>query len=240
MPKISITHNDLHIWKLYLSKMGNDTEEFYRNSLSQDEKERADKLRFQTDRNNFLMARGYLRNLLSTYLGKEPQEIELRYGRYGKPCLSKESNPDNISFNLSHSHGISFYALTKDRGIGIDIEYIRPVSRAHKIIDRFFSDEEIDYYERQPREKKLQTFFMLWCRKEAYTKARGTGFNLPARNIDISFVTGEKKKIKDMRDNGSPTLGIYEITIDPGYAASLAVSGINPQISYRDIERTDY
>ncbi len=236
MPKISITENDVHIWKLCLSEASYDPEEFYRNSFSQDEKERAVKLRFKTDRNNFLMARGYLRNLLSSYLDKEPQEIELHYGRYGKPYLSTESNPDNINFNLTHSRGTSFYALTRGREIGIDIEYIRPVSRANKIIDRFFSDEERAFYEQQPTGKKLETFFMLWCRREAYTKAMGTGFNLPESKIDISFVTGEKKSNKDKKDNSSPTLSIYEITVDPGFAASLAVSGMNPQISYRDIE----
>ncbi len=236
MPKIPLKQNEIHIWRLRFSKASHDPEEFYRYFLSQDEKERADRLKFQTDRNNFLLARGHLRSLLSAYLYKEPKEFELCYGSYGKPYISKDSNPDNISFNLSHSRGTSFYALTKEREIGIDIEYLRPVSRAQKIIDRFFSEEERAYYHNQPSGKKLETFFMLWCRREAYTKALGTGFNLPESKIDISFVTGEKKNNIDLIDNGGSSLSMIEITVQQGYAASLAVSGVDAEISYRDIE----
>ncbi len=236
MPKIPLTQNEVHIWKLHFSKASHDPEEFYRDFLSQDEKERADRLKFQTDRNNFLLSRGHLRSLLSAYLGREPQDIELRYGSYGKPYLSKDSNPDNISFNLSHSRGASYYALTKDREIGIDIEYLRPVSRAQKIIERFFSEEERAHYRNQPSGKKLETFFMLWCRREAYTKALGTGFNLPESKIDISFVTGEKKNNIDLRKKDAPALSMIEITAEQGYAASLAVFGIDAEISYRDID----
>ena len=236
MSNISILENEVHIWKLSLTGNNASVEELCESVLSDDERERAEKLRFSKDRENFILTRGHLRALLSAYLGKEPEGIELRYGRYGKPYLDNESNPGNINFNLSHSSGKALYAITKDRDIGIDIEFIRPVRRAGKIIERFFSDEEKAYYAEQPEDLKTEAFFKLWCGREAYTKAIGTGFNLPGSEIAISFVTGDSKSGGDTTPKGASDLSLHEITAYPGYAAWLSVSGPSPRISYMDIE----
>ena len=235
MPDIIIPKKEVHIWKLSFKESEHDPEEFYLSSLSSDERQRADKLRFPEHRRRFLLARGNLRKLLGSYLDKEPQDIVIRYERFGKPYLSNESNHGNINFNLSHSGDYALYAITYGRQLGIDIEYIRPVDKALKIIERFFSDEEREYYENEPREKKIEAFFKLWCRREAYTKAIGRGFNLPASDICVSFVTGERRSLGDETPKSHTDLSIYDISADPGYAAALTVSGPQPRIIYRDV-----
>ena len=69
---ISISENQVHIWKLRLSETNTGPEEFYKYTLSRDEKERAEILRFPKDRINFVLSRGHLRGLLSKYLGLPP------------------------------------------------------------------------------------------------------------------------------------------------------------------------
>lgn len=234
MVEIIITSDEVHVWKLSLSGRQSESQEVYENLLSEDEIERVEKLRFEEDRDRFISSRGHLRLLLSRYLNKKPRQIWLRYGRYGKPYLGEESNPGKISFNLSHSHDTVLYAVSKDREVGVDVEYIRPVTKADKIIERFFSEEEREFYKEAEEQDKIERFFKLWCAREAYSKAIGSGIKLPEDKIEISFVTGEYKN--NQNNKGSfPAMRICELTVDPGLLAYLAVSGAEPRIIYRNI-----
>ena len=235
MTEISINQDEVHVWKLRLSNEDSAQSEYFESLLTEDESERAGKLRFDEDRSRFILARGHLRVLLGRYLNKKPRQIWIRYGRYGKPRLREVANPDNIRFNLSHSHDTVLYAVSKDREVGVDVEHLRPVAKADKIIERFFSEEEIAHYTKAPGDRKLETFFKLWCAREAYSKARGSGINMPGHRIDVSFATGKRINSPDTGANG-PELGIYELTLDPGYIGYLAVSGKKPLISYRNID----
>ena len=233
MAEITITQDEVHVWTLDLSERAAETEEFYESMLSEDEIDRAQKLRFDEDRRRFIMARGHLRVLLSKYLNKKPRQIWLRYGRYGKPYLTEESNPEKINFNLSHSQNTVLYAVARDREVGIDVEHIRPVSRAGKIVDRFFSEEEKEFYEEASNDDKPFRFFKLWCAREAYTKAIGSGISLPKDEIDISFVTGEFLRDKS-KSRGRAAVRIYGLAEEPGTVACLAVTGDEPGIIYQD------
>lgn len=239
MSNISLSTNQVHIWELRISESNMGPEEFYKNTLSIDEKERADRLRFPKDRTNFVLSRGHLRGLLSKYLGLPASEIEFQYNRYGKPYLNKKPHPHNIDFNLSHSNDIALYAVANGREVGIDVEYIREVRRAGKIIDRFFSNEERAYYKNQPEENQNLTFFRLWCAREACTKAIGYGFNLPRSEFDITLVPGESNKNIDTPDRDGAGVRIYEISVDAGYIADLAVYGNKPEILCRRINEHD-
>ena len=104
MAEFLITTDEVQVWKLNLNDTQAEAEEKYQSLLSEDEIDRAQKLRFQDDRFRFTVARANLRLLLSRYIDKKPRQLWLRYGRHGKPYLSEESNPDRINFNLSHSH----------------------------------------------------------------------------------------------------------------------------------------
>lgn len=235
MADFKITSDQVHVWNLSLKDTPSETEELYQSLLSEDELERAQKLRFKEDRHRFITARGNLRLLLSKYLNKKPRQLWIRYGRHGKPYLSEESNPKRINFNLSHSQDTVLYAFTKSREVGIDIEHQRPVSRSDKIIERFFSEEEIAYYNSAEMESKHERFFKLWCAREAYSKAIGSGVYLPRDKIDISFVSGKSIQ-KSLGDNIIPEVSIYELEAERGYTAYLAVSGKEPEIITRDIK----
>jgi len=124
-------------------------EAFYA-TLSEDERSRAARFRFERDRRRFVVARGALRELLGRHLDTRASDLRFVYNAFGKPALSPEFG-DRLKFNLSHSAELALIAVARDREVGVDVEYLRP-------------DE--------PR-----TFFEDWTKQEAYVKARGEGLS---------------------------------------------------------------
>src|ERR1041384_7184200 len=124
-------------------------EAFYA-TLSDDERRRAARFRFERDRQRFIVARGALRELLGRQLDARAGELRFVYNSFGKPALSPEFG-GRPKFNLSHSADLALIATATDREVGVDIEYLRP-------------DE--------PR-----SFFEAWTKQEAYVKARGEGLS---------------------------------------------------------------
>ncbi|MDR2510410.1 MAG: 4'-phosphopantetheinyl transferase superfamily protein [Spirochaetaceae bacterium] len=84
----------------------------------------------------------------------------------GKPYI--EGAP---CFNVSHSKRLVCAAFS-DSEVGIDVEYVRDVNIAG--ISRRFSSAERDFIEKSADPKAA--FFYVWTRKEAFLKARGSGF----------------------------------------------------------------
>jgi len=60
--------------------------------------------------------------------------------------------------------------------VGIDIQEVAPVKKLMNKIDRVFTEYEIEYI--RERGNNSRTIAGLWCAKEAYFKALGTGIQL--------------------------------------------------------------
>ncbi|MEQ9620111.1 MAG: 4'-phosphopantetheinyl transferase superfamily protein [Deltaproteobacteria bacterium] len=225
---------EVHLWICRFQSEANATEECYEEIISADERKRADRFRFNEERSKFIQARGVLRTVLGKYLNLRPNELVFDYNKYGKPGLQARINPRNVKFNLSHSRSLAIYAVTKDREVGVDVEYLRDVKRADKIIERFFSQHEREFYGSRPSAIKKLAFFQLWTRKEAYTKAMGAGISLPRDDYTLSLIPGDSS----YRNNRSPVTGnnrkwsLYDIEIDENYKAALAVEGEGHDIRY--------
>jgi 4'-phosphopantetheinyl transferase len=228
-----LSENLVHIWKGRTDDSAINVEKLHMEILSQEERERASRLRSAKDKMRFIVSRSLLRKSLSHYLGAAPSEIRFTYNRYGKPDIAPEYHPENIKFNLSHSGNLALYAITRNREIGIDVEYIRNVDKADKIVKRFFSKEEGEFYHSQPNYKKNSAFFTLWTRKEAYSKARGMGIGLPTKEFDLQLVPPE---INNYKDIGAETKvskwSLIDIEIDSDYLAALATEGYDFKITH--------
>jgi hypothetical protein len=82
--------------------------------LSDDEHVRAKRFHFETDRQHFIVARGYLRMLISRYQETPPAEIKFTYGAHGRPQLvTSTAQALPFNFNLAHSGGLALYAFTR-------------------------------------------------------------------------------------------------------------------------------
>ena len=218
--------DEVHVWRATLDQTASQIESF-RHTLAADEQARAERFYFQRDREHFIVARGMLRSLLGFYLNKAPECLSFRYSSHGKPALAWESGGDAVRFNLSHSHGVALYAVTRGREVGIDLEYIRSDLEVEQIAERFFSRREIATLRALPIDLRTYAFFLCWTRKEAYLKARGEGLSLPLDQFDVSLIPGEPAALLSTHRDSHEALrwSLQELTPTPGYAATLAVEG---------------
>lgn len=220
-----IKNSEVHIWLLSLKDNINNLKDL-NSFLSEDEIERAGKFHFEKDRNNYIIARGTLRKILSLYLKIEADKIEFSYNSYGMPYLNNKHN-SSLKFNLSHSGNFAIYTFTYNKNIGIDIEYISESLSCEEIADRFFSPEEVAMLKSVPEDKKKRAFFNCWTRKEACIKAVGKGLSMPLSDFTVSLIPGEPPGLIYVKDKpeAPSQWTLKELEINSDYVASVAVKG---------------
>lgn len=228
--KMDISNNQIHVWKLDLKNDEVNLNHLYENVLSPDEKKRVDKLRSKDDKKRYIYSRGLLRKKLGAYLDVDPANIRFSYNKYGKPSLNAEVHTEDLKFNVSHSKDIVIYAITRNREIGIDVEYLKDINRAEKIIEKFFSMEEKNFYNSQPEHKRKWAFFALWTRKEAYSKAMGRGIGLPSKDFELNLIPYNEQSSSDSFKKSKWML--YDVEIESEYLAALATEGNDINIKY--------
>ena len=106
---------------------------------------------------------------------KLPANIET--DAYGKPYLVGRE----YEFSLSHSGRFAACALS-DAVIGLDIQILSKCDE--RLVRRFFSAGEQEFiFSAKDRDA---AFTRLWCRKESFLKAIGTGLRLPLDSFEVS------------------------------------------------------
>lgn len=222
--ELMLPRGEVHIWRIVLEQPGWVVDRL-RSILSPDELARADRYVIDRDRRHFAVGRGALRVLLSRYLAVAPGDLAFRAGPHGKPALA-EPEP-SLHFNLSHSHGLALLAVARDRELGIDIEYVRPMPDAESMIVRFFSSRERDDFGRLAQVERLTAFFRAWTRKEAYLKALGAGLSLALDHFDVTLGPDEPPRLR--RVEGKPDeparWSFHDLDPHPDYLAALAIEG---------------
>jgi 4'-phosphopantetheinyl transferase len=178
-----LKNNQVHIWRICTKRKKHELAIFL-SLLNLSEKERANNFLVEHAKNNFIVARGVLRQLLARYLQIKPQAIEFQYNEYGKLFIE----PALINFNLSHAHDFVLLAFVFDKKIGIDIELLQNNVDFINIAQRFFSPQESTALIAMPKEQQLEAFFNCWSRKEAVIKTTGKGifFGLDKFSVEIS------------------------------------------------------
>jgi 4'-phosphopantetheinyl transferase len=166
-----------------------------RRILSDDEREKEKRLRFQRDQERYVVSEAVLRAILGRYLGASPAALRFVRGPHGKPALAPEFGPP-VRFNMSHSRNLALYAVTLGREIGVDVEFVQNgLSKtppgasqidAMQIAQQFFSSYEVTSLQHLPQALRQRAFFHTWTRKEAYLKARGEGLTFPLNEFDVS------------------------------------------------------
>ena len=230
-PQYTVSGDEVHIWSAALDS----PTAGLLDCLSDDEVQRAKRFYFEKDRNRFVVCHGILRNILGNYLNIEPEQVRFYQGKNGKPSLANGPDKDKLNFNLSHSEGLAIYALTRNREVGVDIEYIRDMPDMEKLAERFFSPRENEVLQILSEGRKKEAFFNCWTRKEAFIKATGDGLSYPLDRFEVSLVPGEPARLISIhRDAGEAARwSIKDLKPAPGYAAAFAVPGRTAKIVCR-------
>lgn len=156
-------------WLINLEKISHEEAEASRSLLDEEDFKKSSRLVFEADQYKFLVVRSLLKTYIANILCVEIKQVTFSYNKFGKPYLSNHA----LYFNLSHSKNYAFVGIHPSKEIGVDIEKIdyQAAREASEIVC--------------PQEKKWlnshrnpeKGFFSLWCAKEAYIKAIGSGFS---------------------------------------------------------------
>jgi len=186
--------NTVHVW--LLSLIFDDSQiDYFKSLLSEDEKNRAARFRFDKPRKQFIAARGQLRILIAAYTKLLPEQIRFKYNSYGKPSLEMPANSARLFFNVSHSHQLALIAFSNQYELGVDIEWVPPDFNGLHLASRFFSQKEVKQLRQVPEALKNEAFFNAWTRKEAYIKARGKGLSIPLSGFSVTLIPGEPARL---------------------------------------------
>jgi 4'-phosphopantetheinyl transferase len=183
--------NRVHVWRVDQRNLWSQ-ESALRQILSEDEKTRADRFVFVSDRSNFIAARWALRTLLGRYLNEEPLGLPIEESAFGKPFVSKSLQNKHLKFNLSHSHGVCVVVFALEKEVGVDVEHIRSDVAFDDLAARYFSRQENDALQQLDSARRELAFWSIWTRKEAYVKARGEGLQIPLDSFAVSVSPNEE------------------------------------------------
>src|SRR5450755_2689704 len=165
--------DEVHVWQVDLKAWEKETDSLFE-LLDAEERERAARFKFPAPRNQFLISRALLRRALGRYLRIEARDIHFRTTANGKPELAESRD---LCFNLSHTGGVTVFAIARHRDVGVDVERIREDTNALELAERFFSRPEVQWLRSQPASDHIPSFFSCWTAKEAYIKAQGEGLS---------------------------------------------------------------
>jgi 4'-phosphopantetheinyl transferase len=138
--------------------------------------------KFSKDQDGFVVTRGLLRILLSSYLQTGTDELNIARHRKGKPY---QLNDPGLFFNISNSGDCCIFAFSRNGEVGIDIEKIRPLDDIDGLITTNFNPGEQDYINSNA-EERLSRFVKFWTLKEAFLKAIGEGMRLTPEKLEFS------------------------------------------------------
>jgi 4'-phosphopantetheinyl transferase len=221
---LSLTTRDIHVYRASLDT--GDIEAFFL-TLSDDERARAERFRFDIDRQRFIGRRGILRQLLSRYLQIAPSQVVFAYTSHNKPYL-----PDHaLHFNLSDAKHLALYAFAY-APIGIDVEDVHTMSDMDDVAALMFSPVENAVYRALPDAEKAEGFFNCWTRKEAFIKAIGEGLSYPLADFDVTLKPNEPATILRIHDDtrAADHWMLCDLAPEKGFRAALAVQGHDWQI----------
>jgi 4'-phosphopantetheinyl transferase len=216
--------NSVHLWRVRLDR-DDLAVQHWTALLTQEERDRASRYRFDGDRNRFIIRRWKLRNILASYLRTEPQEVKFQTGKFGRLELADPCHP-TLCFSVTHSDGVALIAVARTRCIGVDLEHVKPLPDLEMMIDKCLSYSERCHIQALPRPLQLECFYRYWTCKEAYLKARGTGLNRSLDSIQVSLAASGlncRMEVED-REYKSPRLFVWSSVPLSGYVAATATA----------------
>jgi 4'-phosphopantetheinyl transferase len=211
---------NVHVWAVRLDDDSVDLGRA-RELISVDERERAERFKFERDRRRYLIAHAALHEILRRYLPISSEPLSFDYGSNGKPKLSRALAPAGVQFNLSHSNELALFAVTPRGEVGVDIEFVKENFEFQDIAEKFFTAKEVAAMRSLPADLQRQAFFKCWTSKEAFLKAKGTGLSGKLDEVEITLTASQQVQITA----NVPGWSLVELDPIDGYEAALVVEG---------------
>ncbi len=185
-------HLDLRLWLVDLAAAGLDLAgPDHPWGLSNAERERAIRFRFDRDRRRYVVSRAALRRLLARATSRPEGEVHQRNGPHGKPAL--EAPPPH--FNLSRSGDVAVVGLSASHELGVDVERLGAVADSAALAKEHFTATEHSAWRACDKGVRDLAFLLGWTRKEACLKAAGTGLAVAPSSFECG-VTAQSRRLR--------------------------------------------
>lgn len=156
-------------------------------------------------RENAVVTRATLRQVLSSLLGTEPGGVVIENDAHGRP---RAVTGRRVEFSVTHTaHVGAIVATTGQLALGIDLEWRGRVKAwtdhaMARMARRCLTTDERTEFDTLRDDEKRNAFLRAWTRKEALLKALGTGLTTPMRHVHLGL--GD---IPDLRHLPPPAQG---------------------------------
>ena len=216
--------DEVHVWCSSLRQSPDQVDRFLR-TLSDDERDRAIRIRHAPARHEFIVVRGLLRTILADYLNVDTQCLAFCSGPTGKPALVEPASALPLYFNVSHSHDLTLIAVTRRGEVGVDVERLRPFANDLGLAERFFSRHESTALRALPAEQRIEAFFHAWTRKEAFLKASAHGLTYGLDRVEVTLLRDEPARFVriDGEEHAARRWSLHHLTPAAGYVGALAM-----------------
>jgi 4'-phosphopantetheinyl transferase len=217
---IELNEDEVHVWLIDAG-----SEDFPQDllalSLSEDERERAARFKFEKDRRLYIASHAALRLLLAAYLRVAGGPIHFVSGPHGKPALGPPLAAGGLEFNLSHSHAAAVVAFARRTAVGVDVEFAKRNFAFDEVARHFFTAGEVAALFELPPQRQREAFFKCWASKEAFLKAKGTGLSGKLDEVKITLAVDQRVQI----NANIPGWSLTGLTPGGDYEGALVVQG---------------
>lgn len=206
---LNLSKNAVSVWVVRVSAHQYDVARFLA-ALLPGEVQQAERFVRAIDRARFIIARGSLRMLVGAALVLDPRQVVFSSGVHGKPYVAGAE----LHFNLSHAGDLIVCALSRERVVGVDVEYADRRLDAIGLAQRYFSETEYRQLLDFNIENRDAAFLRMWVVKEAYIKMTGRGL------MDLSQAAPVDANATVQQIGSSASVAMLEV--GPKHLAALA------------------
>ncbi len=192
--------------------------------LDEGERARWQRLRRPQDRQRFLAVHSALRRVLSRHAPVAPADWRFRRDEGGRSWIAGPEH--GLYFSTSHAPGLAAILVGQRPELGVDLERVGRVDDPGQVALGFFSAAEQATLAASEAPQRL--FAQHWALKEAWSKARGGGLDLPVERAGFE-VRQEGVEVEFLEDlDVAARWRFHLLEPRPGYQLAVAVGGGAP------------
>lgn len=189
--------------------------------LDEAERRRAARFHFARDAQRWTAAHVALREVLAAHTGIAAGALPFATQEDGKPYLE---SPEAPAFNLSHADGLALIAVGGAQPLGVDVEAVRPVPEMEGVAESHFAADERAALFALPEAERLDAFYRIWTRKEAYVKATGVGIGPALAKFSVTVDPWDVRLLRDAHDaDATSRWTMHRVEVSAPYVAALVL-----------------
>jgi 4'-phosphopantetheinyl transferase len=122
---------------------------------------------------------------------------------------------------------LALYAVSVDRPVGIDVEWMNSDRIDPALISQLLAPEERAALSAMSPERRQDAFYACWTRKEAFLKATGDGLYYPLTEFAVSVDPAQPPRLIRLGTDGraGERWSLAALAAGKGYAATLVAWG---------------